>query len=215
MVSKCYFPLWKQLMEQYFLLLNGKRAMKGKFKGKDAIFNLPNTSLEIKEIDLTPTWGNKFPLIEFRDGIGGQYGAISGALFMIDVDGLGANYLIFCNADGSQFGYLRYSSLTNILDFMGFSTVDLTNNNAVTRIFDLLVTGGIDSVVRPKIHDTYDLGYWSAIPFLKKYWRNLYLSGIADAMGFSVDAVAGVDGSFLSQDGKTVTVTKGIITSIA
>jgi len=52
---------------------------------------------------------------------------------------------------------------------------------------------------------------------------NIYRSGanvlktddLLDAvLGFQVNGVAGVDGSFTSADGKTVTVTKGIITSI-
>ena len=190
--------------------------MLGRFGGLDAIFNLPNTSFELKEIDLTPTWGNKFPLLEFRDGIGGQYGAISGALFMIDVDGLGANYLIFCSADGSVFGYMVYTQATNLLEFKSFATIDLTNQNALVRLYDVVLTGGVDSVWAPKTHDTYDLGYWSAIPFLKRYWKSGYFTGVVDAGSFAVAGAAGVSGSFITADvpAKTVTVVNGIITSI-
>ena len=54
----------------------------------------------------------------------------------------------------------------------------------------------------------YDVNlYRSAVDVLKT-------DDLFDAVGFKAAGVAGVDGSFTTADAKTVTVTKGIITSI-
>ena len=84
-----------------------------------------------------------------------------------------------------------------------------------TRIF-YFISGRFNVVgeLYPYPADTYDIGgtiyRWRDLHLS----RNAYVAGFVDGASFKVGGVAGVDGTFESADGKTVTVSKGIITSI-
>lgn len=141
---------------------------------KDYLFVLPNTSMEIKETTVGTT---QLVLLNFTDSLASQIGAMSGALYIIDVLSEDRAYVAFSNVDGSISGWLEYTPSADTLEFNNFSNVKLLSP-IITEIYEMKVTQ-IDSNLKPKTNNAYDIGYYHVLPFLRSYWKNLYLSGSA------------------------------------
>lgn len=193
------------------LLLDGSRKMTGKLHALDAIFDLPNSSLEIKEHEFSGV-GMKAALLTFTDSFATQFGAMSGGLFLTDILGQDQVIIYMADALSDNYGYLLYTPSTGVLEFLFFDNVKIPTFEVSTS---LNISGKIASHGIPASDNTYDLGSKTGPIFLWKRWRHGFFSGDVDAGQFKVAGVSGVDGSFATADGKTVTVSKGLITSIA
>jgi len=105
--------LMKQLLEQYFLLRSGKRAMTGKLKALDAKFTLPNSSLEIGEVAVGAT---KYPELRPLSSVSGKTMFMQTGVNIYDPD-YNSPLLTFYNSVGgipigSEMGYIRYNVAT-------------------------------------------------------------------------------------------------------
>lgn len=119
---------------------------------------------------------------------------------------------VIAHSDGYPFDFWVYDVANNVLrnpfyydyvaDEFGFDgDVDF---NSVTAHGDAVIHGMayVDGIVERILN----AGVTIEGVLLK--------DSLVDALGFKVNTVAGVDGSFTTVDGKTVTVSKGLITSI-
>ena len=177
MSCKCYFPMMKQLMEQYFLLLNGKRAMTGNIRVGANRFE--TSTLSIRETISGPPDG--------RLSVAGK----SPALYLQDFE---ARSLF---GESLYTRFIKTKPADNILAIMtdtGKETRFESNDGVTSRICIELKDGFADI---PRAGDTTGLA-----------------GKTLDFPLFKVGGVAGVDGSFTTVDGKTVTVSKGLITNI-
>jgi len=164
--------------------------MTGKFQGLDAIFNLPNTSLEIKEQNFSSV-GIRTVLLSFTDDLATQFGALSGGLFLADILGQDQVLIYLSNAVSSQYAYLKYIPSTDELAFLEFAKIDLdaeTHAHSLIVDTDLTVTNDVISTLKPKTTNTYDLGIGTGPSFLWRKWRDLWLSRNID-----VDGIANID----------------------
>jgi hypothetical protein len=113
-----------------------------------------------------------YPLIRFTDETGSQFGVMSGALYIKDVLSQDQCFLAF--EGQGNFGYYQFTPSTKVLEVFDFSQIKY---NLPVSIYSLIVTAGVDSALKPKADNMYDLGYHHALPFLQRYWRNIYFKG--------------------------------------
>lgn len=185
-----YVQEMKQLLQQYFLLLSGKRPMTGPLKTDEIIaatpghgvkFTLPNTALEIVEHTIT-NWGLKVALGKFTDDQGWRYGAFSNGMWLLDIEDTGACSLLFADAIGSQYAYFEYDIggdlqlyMTPGGAFRPYSGSNITLGTLVNKWANLF-TDFVGFHLRPETSGSLDLGATHALPFLQYHWRNLFLS---------------------------------------
>lgn len=256
--------LMKQILEQYFLRLNGKRAMTGDLDlatyallttnlslhqmNPDYFAILDRARVDPKSLYLDKLW------TKGAVGIGCEPPTLASETFFkvvmpsgyyhFHVEGSRPNNIIyffmrntgyadtntkvaFCwqvpTTEGNTNALMMIAGLSNIVPATRQSLCQFSGWRAGVWNDFMRIDGG--DVTFPKgnvtlatdkklqwkgvLPDTFDVNlYRSAVDVLKT-------DDLLDAvLGFQVNGVAGVDGTFESADGKTVTVTKGIITSI-
>lgn len=186
-------PEIKQIMKLYFLLLNGKNKMladldMGGFSIKNVFELLCDEVIAVADVT-----------------VGGLLIAESDSVFWGDTEFLGS------------------VSLNDDLDLGGFGVYDtsLIRMLDVGRIF---TQPGVAKYYTLQSHD--GANYQDCIKLIggeAQILRSGNITGLAgktvdfpnvDADQFKVSGANGVDGSFTTVDGKTVTVSKGLITNI-
>lgn len=187
--------LMKQVMEQYFLSLKGKRPMKG--------------DIEIAKAMPTIKLYNAGKAI-----LGGQIGYefISDLLFIVSAGDLlltlGGDFLFGTNLipfDNNT--YDIGSSFYRFKDIWAQGTSNLTKIKLGTSM-----NQGVDSRLQPTEDDVYDLG-WGPL----REWRNLYIDGKAyiDQLGEALD-VNSQDlnniGNATLANNKSLNVISGVLT---
>ena len=192
MSRKLDYAEMKQVMEQYFLLLNGKRPMKADlpmagFKLKNWVQVLadaqyPNAYLLdgsrlITNNILLPTGISVVPITDVVNELG---------------------------TTGKRFASIFTQALYMAIDDSAFIEWKAPDKTIRFVVDDMGIVGITPTEVYPYEGYPIDLGTVTE-PF-----KDLCLSGVP-----KIGGVAGVDGSFTTADAKTVTVTKGIITNIA
>ena len=162
--------LMKQVMEQYFLSLKGKRPMTG--------------DLEI---------ANDQPIVYFYSANKGTLGGYIGFNFGANQLYLYTAYDLSLAPDGDiviNTDLMPWLSASYDLGTSSKKWKDVYSSG-VAYLTDLQLADKINSHMIPEVHNAYDLGYHHAIPPLQRYWRNLYLSGKATIAG-------GVDPPYVS-----------------
>ena len=117
----------KQLLQQYFLLLNGKRAMTGKLKALDAQFDLgDNVKLEIGKL----THGSaQYPEWSPTSSIGTPYAFIKGGLYVYDPT-LDSVSIALLDKNLSSWSYILHDADTSNQLLISSETLDITLEGA-------------------------------------------------------------------------------------
>jgi len=140
------------------------------------------TRLEVLEHNLSAL-PYKAPLIKMTGEDGGIFGLLGGGMFLVDVGGLDVVYLYFTDATGTNIGYLKYTPSLDKLEILGFASVAF--GNFPVSLYEISVSSYVDSPLKPKADNSYDLGYYHPLPLLQRFWRNLYLRGNAEVDGWA------------------------------
>lgn len=201
------FAEMKQILEQYFLLLNGKEAMKGNLDL--AGHKLLTTNLMLKEED-----SDTFAI---RDRADTAYKNLKSErnLFRYLEGWATYCYLRPKPLLGGQFQFQSH----NGSEYLTCGTL-VGGEMRITRAGD--ITGMFDATLSFPDVEAYTMK--SNVIFERSAGYGVAIPNASDIIGiagktldfplFKVGGVSGVDGSFTTVDGKTVTVTKGLITSI-
>jgi len=140
------------------------------------------TRLEVLEHNLSAL-PYKAPLIKMTGEDGGIFGMLGGGMFLVDVGGVDAVYVYFTDATGTNIGYLQYTPSLDKLEILGFTSVAF--GGFPVSFYEISVSAYVDSTLKPKADNTYDLGYYHPLPLLQRFWRNLYLRGNAEIDGWA------------------------------
>lgn len=139
------------------------------------------------------------PLINFNDSLGGQYGAFSGSIMALDIDGAGSSSISLTNAAASNYCFISQTFATSLMDIWNpFGDIRITavggdvypgaaNYNFGTGVdrwkamftenFD--ISGRITGNLLPWTTNAQDLGSGPG-PFPPPFqWRNLWIDGKA------------------------------------
>jgi len=151
--------------------------------------NFGHSSLEFTEINYAETY---YPLVNPLSSIGTRFVFWKGGIYAYEPDYNVPAVVLYKTEDGApswtNLGVIVYNQAT-------YGGLCFTTYGEGDVIFDPF------GIIQMKKDIEIAAG--------KKF-----LSAVDTALGYKANGVAGVDGSFSTADGKTVTVTKGIITSI-